>query len=713
MTSRKLLFPFFLLFLPCTQAAELGPGDIDPDFGDQSLRMGVQVFPGYGNHKLGHVVMALQGSGHLLVGWESCTAELECRFRMQRVSRNDGMRDTGFLPASANELVIASMLSGSVRLAVDVTDRIWISYSRSMELAANDTRIAQVVQRFGADGSPDTGFGDAGSITLLPDNNAADLDEQFLNQAMLVMGDSAWLARHVADDPSQQSRIEILAVDSGGIHTSVQVDPLDGVYTSAMDFAAYRDGRVLLLTQYNGLFGLSTYEQRLYRFLPDGTLDGSFGDNGVVSSNATMKTGFESLYSVKDLVLPFLELDSEERPLLAGYLVILNDSDWRPLIMRPVSLRLSAGGALDPGYGGDPVPGILLQAEEDRAVSALVAMSDSGRHALITHNIFRDSYGGNGVVFLDGDGAADLAWGGNPASGEADARTQPIAGGFTRRAVLRDENDAIFFSLFEYSLEGVGVAPLEIGRLLGAGESRLVDLEPDYLPLEDITGVPDGECISATPFTVSGVDTAVGVHAENGHVGVNSWQYTSEATLVSPGDEIRLMACGYGKQPEEVTTVNVTLGELSGSYRYTVADYMPDAMNFPAVTDAPLDEFVVSGEILVSGLETSIFALIGPTYDEDVAASVNGGEFRRYIELDPSVEQRLRLRLRSARSEGREKFATILLQTTSGEVEVGRFTVTTARGASPEEPTSSGGGGAPGLAMLLLLACLRRRAGLH
>jgi uncharacterized delta-60 repeat protein len=216
--------------------------------------------------------------------------------------------------------------------------------------------------RYNADGrSPDQTFGnggsipaDGGSIAFAPDGSilVAGTDVQWLNSDQFT---TSWrVQRFTADglaDPSFGSDGVSIIPDGGAAAMAVQ-----------------SDGKIVLADEYDPSTCCDQSSARMIRLNPDGTLDTSFGTNGVVITTPANKTGGNPALLSADQVA--VQTD--------GKIIALGEEG-----LAPASAGTGFGlerflpdGTPDPSFGINGVAGVSFGSSYDASVSAALLQSD-------------------------------------------------------------------------------------------------------------------------------------------------------------------------------------------------------------------------------------------------------------------------------------------------------------------------------------------------
>jgi uncharacterized delta-60 repeat protein len=167
---------------------------------------------------------------------------------------------------------------------------------------------------------------------------------------------------------------------SFGANGSVRIAPVAGTTFSLASVAADSQGRVLVAGTGTSIFGNSPGPKEfpgpvpasatVYRLLPDGSLDPSFGSGGVTTSTfgqlPPTDLGGQS-YSVPAVAVSAMAVDAADRPVLSGMSVsrvtVCNYFTQQLFYTeRTFTARLTAEGKEDPSFG---VNGVVDANQED------------------------------------------------------------------------------------------------------------------------------------------------------------------------------------------------------------------------------------------------------------------------------------------------------------------------------------------------------------
>lgn len=198
-------------------------------------------------------------------------------------------------------------------------------------LVALDSVVAGVVVRFGVSGLADAGFGDGGVVDR-PMSDGMGTPDLLVDAVELDDGRSISVGYELAIDGYRTRRS--MHLRDGSLDTSWGVGGhlVDSVQDGLALVAALDSQGRLLVAYFNAPSGLD-----VRRYLPDGSLDTSFGTAGVAERPA----GFAQ-FGVE--VAPVLTFDSQGRVLIATDMVTGSALD-------AIVYRLTPDGVLDTSFG--------------------------------------------------------------------------------------------------------------------------------------------------------------------------------------------------------------------------------------------------------------------------------------------------------------------------------------------------------------------------
>jgi uncharacterized delta-60 repeat protein len=284
-------------------AAAAAPGKLDPGFGNGGVVV-TATAPGAGAD--GQNGLTIQPDGGIVVGGSSDmgAAAGGHQWRISRYTRKgelDGSFGTG-------GTVTTSMSSAGGfdehvwNLTLDAAGKIVAAGDAVTATGGFDVALA----RFNADGTLDTSFGTAGKVTtgIGPDtrrdraHDVAVLDNGkivvagFADMGPGAGGRNFMLARYNPDGTLDGT------FGSGGI-VITRVAPGDNRDLATTNGLTIADaGKFILSGQANMGAGAGGFNFALVRYNPDGTLDGSFGSGGIVTTAVAPADNFDTASSV-------------------------------------------------------------------------------------------------------------------------------------------------------------------------------------------------------------------------------------------------------------------------------------------------------------------------------------------------------------------------------------------------------------------------------
>ena len=191
-----------------------------------------------------------------------------------------------------------------------------------------------------------------------------------------------------------------LSPDPGFGNNGIAVSQLSGRTNVAQDLVQQPDAKIIAAGMTYENNGQLYYESLITRFLANGQLDNSFGQNG----NVKLVTGNKNAAAA-------VKLQTDGKILVAGNeTIIIPQGSGVVIISKPFVARLNASGTLDNSFGNNGVHGLdVLNTYLDRSVSSLVLLPD-GR-ILIGGNVFTGSMHKMLLVCLKADGTYDTNFG--------------------------------------------------------------------------------------------------------------------------------------------------------------------------------------------------------------------------------------------------------------------------------------------------------------
>lgn len=372
--TQLLLFHFFICF--CSFAAAAAPGDLDVTFA------GGGVTPYRGMNMIGSSGIALQPDGKILSGDTQADGNSATirRFAVLRYLPN-GLLDPSFgqngvavsstfwydalvndiavlpdgkivaagnyripdVPYFAHDMLFSifspegtEIANFTVRLnsgVSSIAEAVTVQPDGKFLVAGETGRVEgfifkQVVMRFLPDGTPDVTFGNGNGFVI---NEPAVLGRGIAIQSdgkIIVTGRQS-ISRYLPN-----GELDVNFGGSGMITTPLPTDP----YTAGFNLAVQPDGKIIGAASSNEA---GNFDFGAFRLNPDGSLDSSFGVNGVVTTNVSAGSD-----NVKDVVL-----QPDGKILLFGYTHFTGGS-------QPNIVRYTANGALDNSFGSGGIVGL-------------------------------------------------------------------------------------------------------------------------------------------------------------------------------------------------------------------------------------------------------------------------------------------------------------------------------------------------------------------
>ncbi|QSX37531.1 Ig-like domain-containing protein [Shewanella sedimentimangrovi] len=274
----------------------------------------------------------------------------------------DGSLDTSFASGGTYQLHVGSG-DYPKDLQIDADGNIWLlGYS-----AWSATGF--YLMKLNAGGQPDAGFGTAGLLDM-PDTVKPAALILHADGSMLVAGDKYNLVRLNADGSLDTS------FGNNGIFAAAGLGGNDYSWYAGED----SQGRILLA-------GRTLYNSMVMRVNADGTLDTSYGTDGVTT------------YALPTEIMPLGHAYYEQAKVEGDSLWLVVDSGGN----RNYLLRLDATGAVDTSFnGGNPVP---MSSSQSLAVTDM--QKDSAGRLLFTGWVSASNYDLAYVQRLNADGTPD------------------------------------------------------------------------------------------------------------------------------------------------------------------------------------------------------------------------------------------------------------------------------------------------------------------
>ena len=280
----------------------------------------------------------------------------------------DGSLDTSFHEGGIDIVPAAIAPASRYELTAVQTD------GKVLVAVALNTGVQ--VERFNSDGTRDASFGQNGAITV-------DISHDFKDIDLTANTDGTFQVSARGFDQATVTRIgnDGTFVDGFGENGVLTVKiPEDAYYNGGISTAVQADGSVVVGAAYNAA-GVGDPTYTLQRFNPDGQLDTRFGDDGVLSLNAAMGFGEDSVVTVQ----------------ADGKIIVMGHGEGEALV---TLARLNADGSFDASFGSMG----RVTFEADTPV-ALTVQDDGKILAAGTSN------GDFSVIRLNADGSVDTGFG--------------------------------------------------------------------------------------------------------------------------------------------------------------------------------------------------------------------------------------------------------------------------------------------------------------
>lgn len=413
----------------CPGAVYAAPGDLDATFGQTgvvTITAGNDHAAGNRFAEFGEAIMQPDGKTLVVGSINLGIEEPNINFLVARL-RLDGSLDPTFGEGGIVQTDIGALTrsesssddGGAIALMAD--GRIVVAGETSI---ASATDIAVV--RYLADGTVDRTFGEEGVVTtdvgLASDYGSASYDSV---AAVAVMEDGRVVVGGSANTSSSNFAVVRYLADGtldpdfgkGGAVTT-DIRPFTGGDPNSIDFARAMalldDGRILLagLAQFRVRIGDTSYNYNdfaLVRYQADGTLDATFDEDGVITTDVRTTTGGE--FASADGATGVTILD-DGRMIAVGYANVDNaqSSDF-------TVIRYLSNGELDPSWAEDGIAmtDIGAYVEQDPGsidTAAAVALTPDGR-VLVAGYANLNAAGEENFAIAQylPDGTLDLAFG--------------------------------------------------------------------------------------------------------------------------------------------------------------------------------------------------------------------------------------------------------------------------------------------------------------
>jgi uncharacterized delta-60 repeat protein len=678
-TTRTLLSLAIGLALSANLTTTLAaPGALDTSFSTD----GVQ-FNDVSGHDEGRA-MAVQADGKILIGGYSNTAAPRF-FGLLRYNA-DGTLDTSFSGDGIGGTYLPSQVSPTDSIATALA----IQADGKILQAGYSGGDFALVRYNSSNGGLDTTFGGGDGIVI------TDLGGMDVATAMVIQADGKILLAGYTDYGFDNNFALARYNSDGTLDTSFDGDgKLVEVYDSSVDLAyalaVQADGKILLAGS-TAYYDQQTNEPpyiHLRRYNSNGTLDTTFGTNGLVA-DYTHQAGSEA-YT--------LAVQPDGKILLAGY---GDNGSNREMVV----LRYLSTGALDTGFGTagkitgpisyDGARTLALQPDGKILMGGDIAtyngISETWDFALARYNSNGTAdtgfgAGGDYLVSFDISGSDDHAYG---------------------MALQPDGKIVLGGSLFNGSDDDYAVL-----RVIASDTAW--DLTPDNFLFSSAGTVAPSTVQFSAIVNLAGLDTGVSVPVSisGGEYGFGSGVFTSNPGYIENGRPISVRhtaSATGGAINNTVLTIGglhatnsiaTTLGTaIHITYTSTTAmDTSPDAFSFTDQTGVAQSTAITSAPITIAGIAAA------------ASISVSNGEYSldgiNFVSTDGTVNNGDSITLRHTSASAASTSVNTIL-TIGGVTDT--FTSTTAAAAG-----GGGGGGALSWPSLLLmgLPLLRHRRRSH
>jgi uncharacterized delta-60 repeat protein len=577
------------------------PGDLDISFGNA----GKVVIGNTYDEDRGYAI-ALQADGKILLGGFSYNNTSNNDFALARFN-SDGTLDTSFNGDGLVITDIANSIDMSYTLAIQPDSKILLGGS-----GWNGSNLDFTVVRFNSDGTLDNSFDNDGIVSTTIGSGfgiARTLAIQPDGKILLGGdGDGLILVRY-NNNGSLDSGFGtdgIVNTDIGAIEYSYA-----GINAFAYAVAVQPDGKILF-------GGESTYNVDMYsnfaliRYNSDGTLDTTFDDNGIVTTDIDNYS--DTAYALT--VLP------NGKTLLGG--MSYTGTDYAFALV-----RYNNNGSVDTDFGTSGKVITPIGSDDARAY-ALVAQPD-GKILLSGYSV--NSGEDFTLARYNNDGSPDTSFGAGDGIVTVDIdNTHNVS---TALALQPDGN--ILLGGYSYT----GGIDFALIRILANdnnddGIAEAWDLTPDDFSFTDTINVITSTIQTSENITISGLgaNITVPVTAAGGEYAINDGNYTSDIGYVQNGD---IISVRHTASNSALTTTNtvltigglhtpnntaVMLGTTASDIFTNTTEPGPNAFSFTDVTGVTLASTTISNSITISGMTHAMAISVA-----NGEYSVNSGSF--------------------------------------------------------------------------------------
>ncbi|MEC8328271.1 MAG: ELWxxDGT repeat protein [Pseudomonadota bacterium] len=150
----------------------------------------------------------------------------------------------------------------------------------------------------------------------------------------------------------------------------------------------------------------------------------------------------------------------------------------------------------------------------------------------------------------------------------------------------------------------------------------VVDTTPDSFSFSAIENAPLNKWVESAPVTITGINTDTPISIENGEYSIDGGEYIDSSGSIENGQTVSIRI--KGEDFSQTVLAQITIGDVSGTFQIKTQsmDTVPDDFSFTANENAPLNEWIESESITISGINTAT-----PISIENGEYSINGGEF--------------------------------------------------------------------------------------
>lgn len=415
--------------------AHAAGGQLDPSFGGDGTVM-TNFTPAFDAASS----IAVQADGKLVVGGvsgETGPGAGDAMFALARYNA-DGTLDPTFDGDGRVVTNLTEWFDGVTYVAIQSDGKIVAVGLAGLSFPEQRFDTQAAIARYDVDGSLDETFGDGGTV-LVDLSDTADGAT-----AVAIQADGRIVASGISDYASSAPSFAVLRFETGG-----SLDPTfgdDGIVTTRIrrgsagyGVAIAADGRIVVAGdafagRANSMFAVARYE-------PDGTLDTTFGGDGTVTVDVT--TTWDPVNAVA--------VQADGRILVSG-----GAGDDRIGVV-----RFAPGGSLDPTFGGDGIVRTDVTRYRDRAEEGLLIQPD-GRIVVVGFAGVDGPDPAFAVVRYHPDGTLDPTFGGD---GRVRTNFTPRSDGAIGAALQTDGKIVVVGNAGEHG-EGAGNARFAIARYL-------------------------------------------------------------------------------------------------------------------------------------------------------------------------------------------------------------------------------------------------------